>query len=70
MGINNVKERLLMSTINNWKIFESKAVNYLQVNYGQYASFNQQGGEDSTIPDILVITKKLFNRWFDDKDGE
>jgi len=58
MGINNVKERLLMSTINNWKIFESKAVNYLQVNYGQYASFNQQGGEDSTIPDILVNTKK------------
>jgi len=47
-----------MNTISNWKRFELLATNYLQENYGDYALFEQQGGADSTIPDILVTTKK------------
>jgi len=47
-----------MGTISNWKKFETLATNYLQENYGEYASFKQQGGEDSTIPDILVTKDK------------
>lgn len=47
-----------MNTISNWKRFELLATNYLQENYGNYALFEQQGGADSTIPDILVTTKK------------
>lgn len=47
-----------MTGISKWKQFELAAVNFLQRNYGQYASFVQQGGEDSTIPDILVSTNR------------
>jgi len=47
-----------MNTINNWQRFELLATKFLQENYGDYASFEQQGGSDSTIPDILVTTTK------------
>lgn len=42
----------------NWKKFEKDALDYLNENYSDYASFLSTGGEDSTKSDILVKTKK------------
>ena len=39
---------------NNWQEFEEKAKEFLETNYGAYASFDLQGGSDSTKSDILV----------------
>lgn len=58
-----------MSEISKWKQFELAAVNFLKRNYGQYASFVQQGGEDSTIPDILVSTKNRKQFYIETKSA-
>lgn len=47
-----------MNTISTWKQFEISAQKYLKKNYGYYADFERLGGEDSTLPDILVSTKQ------------
>lgn len=39
-----------------WEIFESECVEFLNQKYGKYASFRHEGGSDSTIPDIFVMT--------------
>lgn len=39
-----------------WENFEIKCTDYLNDKFGRYANFIHQGGPDSTIPDILVIT--------------
>ena len=39
-----------------WKKFESDTTNYLQDNFGSYATFIQKGASDSTTPDIEVTT--------------
>ena len=43
--------------MDGWKKFENDSTAYLQRNFGEYAQFNCQGGSDSTICDIEVITK-------------
>lgn len=40
-----------------WEDFEINSVNYLNKNSGKFAKFMLQGGSDSTIPDIKVVTK-------------
>ena len=40
-----------------WQDFESSCTKFLNDTFGEYASFIQEGGSDSTIPDIKVITK-------------
>jgi hypothetical protein len=41
-----------------WEQFEIDSTNYLNENFGKYATFERQGGSDSTVPDILVKTNK------------
>ena len=41
-----------------WQEFESACTNFLNNTFGAYASFYQEGGSDSTIPDIKVVTNK------------
>jgi len=41
----------------NWKTFETECTNYLNKQYSKYADFINEGGSDSTIPDIKVVTK-------------
>ena len=38
----------------NWKNFGFACANYLRENFGDVAEFEEYGGSDSTIPDILV----------------
>lgn len=40
-----------------WESFELYCTNYLNENFGEYATFTHQGGADSTVPDIYVKTK-------------
>lgn len=42
----------------NWKKFEINCTRYLNDTFGDIATFIHQGEENSTIPDILVKTKK------------
>ena len=39
-----------------WNDFELQCTAYLKEHFGKYATFIHQGGSDSTISDILVIT--------------
>ena len=41
-----------------WQDFESSCTDFLNDTFGEYANFIQEGGSDSTIPDIKVITSK------------
>ena len=41
-----------------WQDFESSCTDFLNDTFGEYASFIQEGGSDSTIPDIKVITRR------------
>ena len=41
-----------------WQDFESNCTDFLNDTFGEYASFIQEGGSDSTIPDIKVITRR------------
>lgn len=41
-----------------WEDFEIESTEYLNKVFGSYAQFNLDGGSDSTISDIEVITKK------------
>ena len=41
----------------NWKEFELNCTKYLNDNFSKYAFFIHEGAEDSTKPDIKVITK-------------
>lgn len=45
-----------------WEDFELKCTDYLNQQFGKYASFMHQGGTDSTVPDILVktLSGKIF----------
>lgn len=52
---NNFEEKIEMK---HWKKFEIDCTNYLNDILGDVATFIHQGEEDSTIPDILVKTKK------------
>lgn len=40
-----------------WKDFEQECADYLNRKFGQLATFSVEGGEDSTRPDIHVITR-------------
>ena len=40
-----------------WEDFEIDCTEYLNATFGDYATFTHQGGEDSTVPDILVETQ-------------
>lgn len=40
-----------------WKNFEIDCTAYLNNTFRDYATFTHQGGEDSTVPDILVETQ-------------
>lgn len=40
----------------NWEQFEIECTDYLNDEYGNYATFIHQGGSNSNIPDILVET--------------
>lgn len=40
-----------------WQDFENSCCNHLNLKYGSFASFDCEGGSDSTRPDIHVITK-------------
>jgi len=40
-----------------WENFELNCFNYLNHNFGEYATFERRGGSDSTVPDILVTTR-------------
>ncbi len=44
--------------IKTWQKFEENCLKYLVKTYGNIATFEQMGGSDSTVPDILVTTKK------------
>lgn len=39
-----------------WKEFEGDCTQFLNETFGDYAKFKQEGGSDSTIPDIKVLT--------------
>ncbi|MGN0432579.1 MAG: hypothetical protein ACI4EQ_09535 [Lachnospiraceae bacterium] len=39
-----------------WKDFELECTNYLNSQFGEYAGFFHEGEEDSTVPDIRVVT--------------
>ncbi len=41
-----------------WQNFESSCTDFLNDTFGAYARFIQEGGSDSTVPDIKVITRK------------
>lgn len=41
-----------------WQDFERSCTDFLNDTFGAYARFIQEGGSDSTIPDIKVITRK------------
>lgn len=41
----------------NWENFEWACTEYLNIRFGYYAEFIHQGGSDSTVPDILAISK-------------
>ena len=49
---NNVRR----DTMVIWKEFESDCTQFLNETFGDYAKFKQEGGSDSTIPDIKVLT--------------
>lgn len=40
-----------------WEAFEIACTDYLNNTFGLYATFQHQGGANSTVPDILVETK-------------
>lgn len=40
-----------------WEAFELACTDYLNRQFGEYAEFVHQGGEDATVPDIFVKTK-------------
>lgn len=44
-----------MTTV--WEDFEIQCTNFLKDKFGKLATFQHQGGADSTVPDILVQTK-------------
>lgn len=50
-----------------WEEFEIQCTNYLNDKFGYYADFFHQGGADSTVPDILVKTKKGKTFYIDAK---
>ncbi len=51
----------------NWIEFEMECTNYLNNRFGAYAHFIHQGGTDSTVPDILVKTKRGDSFYIDAK---
>lgn len=50
-----------------WENFEIDCTNYLNKKFGKYATFEHQGGADSTVPDILVKTKSGRNFYIEAK---
>ena len=50
-----------------WVNFEIESTNYLNRTFGAYASFDCQGGSDSTISDIEVRTKSGKNFYIEAK---
>lgn len=59
------KRRIKMSTI--WKDFEENCTNHLNSEFGKYASFEHEGGSDSTKPDIRVVTQSGNTFYIDAK---
>lgn len=50
-----------------WEDFEIQCTDYLNKRFGAYARFIHQGGNDSTISDILVQTKSGNSFYIDAK---
>ena len=44
--------------MSKWENFEVECTNFLNEQFGKYAKFYHQGGSNSTIPDIEVLTNK------------
>lgn len=50
-----------------WELFEETVLNYLNQNFGKYATFSLLGGTDSTKSDILVKPKTKSSFFIDAK---
>lgn len=53
--------------MNTWEQFEIACTDYLNQKFGAYATFTHDGGSDSTVPDIEVVTKNGAQFYIDAK---
>lgn len=51
----------------SWEQFEIECTSYLNQKFGEYATFTRDGGSDSTVPDVEVVTKNGSRFYIDAK---